>query len=139
MVLSHCCYSWDALVSHSPLIHSVRLRPTREDLLRRVDDLSDHRERWSTELHGAVEVVAYRLFEDIVTKASLSRLAVCAPLVEVGIQITKELSLKLGNKRRHQPVVCRLIVMSGCNSVLILIIYNMDDGVARDVASRMQS
>ena len=58
------------------LIHNLRLQPTREELLRQSDRLSEHQKRWSLELHGALEVVARRLFEDIVTKTSDARLSV---------------------------------------------------------------
>lgn len=58
------------------LIHNLRLQPTREELLRQSDRLSEHQKRWNLELHGALEVVARRLFEDIVTKTSEARLSV---------------------------------------------------------------
>lgn len=42
------------------LIHNLRVRPTREELLREADRLGEQQEQWEGELRDALNVVAQR-------------------------------------------------------------------------------
>ena len=52
------------------LIHTLRVRPTREELLREADRLGEQQEQWEGELRDALNVVAQRLFDETVSKAN---------------------------------------------------------------------
>ena len=42
------------------LIHTLRVRPTREELLREADRLGEQQEQWEGEFRDALNVVAQR-------------------------------------------------------------------------------
>ena len=52
------------------LVHTLKLRPTREELLREADRLGEQQEQWKGELSDALNVVAQRLFDETVSKAN---------------------------------------------------------------------
>ena len=138
------------------LIHGFWLHPTREELLRQSDRLGEHQKRWSTELHGALEVVARRLFEDIVTKSSDARLSIYYHRDKCFVQVCRlsgDPDLRAAGRGRYldsQGVISDAW-KKGVTSVVRLSAdrdewvqecvdsYGMDVAVARDVATRMQS
>lgn len=138
------------------LIHNLRLHPTREELLRQSDRLSEHQKRWSLELHGALEVVARRLFEDIVTKTSDARLSIYYHQDKCFVQVCRlsgNPDLRVTGRGRYSDSqgIISDAWKKGVTSVVKLSSdrdewvqecvdsYGMDIADAQKVAARMQS